>query len=63
MVEDTLSLIAHSIMEIQFYISFISSTFLIRLTVYEILSVFWKMDFRKYTFPMYHWIVMEIYVP
>merc|ERR1711895_250878 len=47
MVEDTLSLIAHSLMEIQFYISFISSTFLIRLTVYEILSVFWKMAFKN----------------
>ena len=63
MVEDTLSLIAHSIMEIQFYISFVSSTFLIRLTVYEILRVFWKMDFRKYTIPIYHGIIMEIYVP
>ena len=47
MVGDTLSLIAHSILEIQFYISFISSTFFIRFTVYEILRVFWKMAFKN----------------
>ena len=40
MVGDILNLIAHSIMEIKFYITFISNTFLIRLTVYEILRVF-----------------------
>ena len=40
MVKDTLSLIAHSLMKIQFYIAFISSTFFIRFTVYEILKVF-----------------------
>ena len=47
MVEDTLNLIAHSIWEIKFYISFISGTFLIRFTVYEILRVFWKIAFEK----------------
>ena len=63
MVEDTLNLIAHSIMEIKFCISFISSTFLIRFTFYEILRVFWKLDFQKYASPMYYGIVVEIYVP
>ena len=63
MVEDTLNLIAHSIMEIKFCISFISSTFLIRFTVYEILRVFWKLDFQKYASPMYYGIIVEIYVP
>ena len=43
MAVDTLNLITHSIMEITFYISFISGTFLIWLTVYEILIFFWKM--------------------
>ena len=47
MVEDTLNLIAHSLQEIKFYISFVSGTFLIRLTVYEILRVFWKMAFEN----------------
>ena len=40
MVEDTLNLMAHTLQEIKFYTSFVSSTFLIRLTVYEILRVF-----------------------
>ena len=40
MVGDILNLIAHFILEIKFYITFISNTFLIRLTVYEILRVF-----------------------
>ena len=43
MVEDTLNLRTHYRKEIRFYITFTSSTFLIRLTVYEILRVFWKM--------------------
>ena len=47
MVEDTLNLMAHFIREIKFYTSFVSSTFLIRLTVYEILRVFWKMTFEN----------------
>ena len=63
MVRDTLSLIAHSIMEIKFCIAFISSTFLIRLTVYEILRVFGFLDFQKYASPMYYGIIVVIYVP
>ena len=46
-IEDTLILIAHSIMEIIFRIFFISSTFLIRFTVQEILRVFWKKKLSK----------------
>ena len=51
MVEDTLNLMAHFIREIKFYTSFVSSTFLIRLTVYEILRVFWKMAFENTRVP------------
>ena len=46
-VGDILNLIVHSIMEIKICITFISNTFLIRLTVYEILRVFWKMAFEN----------------
>ena len=51
MVEDTLNLMAHSIREIKFYTSFVSSTFLIGLTVYEILRVFWKIAFKNTRVP------------
>ena len=47
MVEDTSNLIPHFLQEIAFYISFTSSSFLIRCTVYEILRVFWKIAFEN----------------
>ena len=47
MVEDRSNLIAHSMMEIEFSMLFLPGTFLIRLTVYEILRVFWKMAFEN----------------
>ena len=63
MAVDTLNLITHSLMEITFYISFLLCTFLIRLTVYEILRVFLENGCRKYASPMYCEIVMEICIP
>ena len=53
MVGDTLNLRTHSIQEIKFYITFIRSTFLIRLTVYEILRVFWKIVVENTQAPYY----------
>ena len=49
LVEDTLNLMAHSIKEIKFSIFFIRDTFLIWLTVYEILRVFWEHGCQKHT--------------
>ena len=47
MVEDRSNLMAHFMLEIEFAMMFLPGTFLIRLTVYEILRVFWKMAFEN----------------
>ena len=56
LVEDTLNLMAHFLKEIKFCIFFICDTFLIWLTVYEILIVFgkWRSKVHKPPYNSFH---------
>ena len=54
MVEDTSNLMTHSRQQIKLSIFFIRGTFFIRFTVFEILSVFWKLAAKKYACHSFH---------